>query len=228
MDLVYVDRGSGFISADTKTVVTHGLRSWLLHGKKKYPQGRGAVERFNRTAKDQVLRGLDGALEVDPDCAALTLRLQHFCDRYNDQPHEGLGGDTPRQRWESGRPLRFPEDEADLYRRFVAREFRTVSDDHVIKYGGAQWEAPRGTSGDKVEVIRHVLDGRLFVVHHGHVVQLHQVDLAANAQQRRGYPNDVRPLDGEGVPTTAAALAFARDMAPIVGPDGGFTDEENS
>ena len=227
MDLVYLDHGPGFISSDTEIVITHGLRSWLLHGKKKYPQGRGGIERFNRTAKDQVLRGLAGALDVDPDCAALTLRLQHFCDRYNDQPHEGLDGDTPRQRWEAGRPLRFPDDEADLYRRFVVREFRTVSSDHVIQHGGADWEAPRGMAGDKVEVIRHVLDGRLFVVHHGQVVQLHPVDLAANAQQRRGYPADHRPLDGEGIPITAAASAFARDMAPIVGPDGGFVDKED-
>ena len=226
MDLVYLDHGPGFVSADTETVITHGLRSWLLHGKKKYPQGRGGIERFNRTAKDQVLRGVDGALDVDADCAALTLRLEHFCDRYNDQPHEGLDGDTPRQRWEAGRRLRFPEDEADIYRRFVVRELRTVSNDHIIQHGGADWEAPRGMAGDKVEVIRHVLDGRLFVVHHGQVVQLHQVDLAANAQQRRGYPADDRPLDGEGIPTTAAALAFARDMAPIVGPDGGFVDKE--
>ncbi|MDP6540689.1 MAG: hypothetical protein QF410_14195 [Planctomycetota bacterium] len=227
MDLVYLDHGAGFISSDTETVLTTGLRAWLLHGKKRYPQGRGAIERFNRTANEQALRSLPGALEVDPDCAALTLRLRHFCERYNDQPHEGLGGDTPRQRWEAGRPLRFPADEADLYRRFVVRELRTVSSDHVIQHGGTDWEAPRGMAGDKVEVIRHALDGRLFVVHHGKVVQLHRLDPNANATERRGYPADHRPLDGEGIPTTAATSAFDRDMGPIVGPDGGFTDQEN-
>ena len=174
-----------------------------------------------------MLRGLAGAIDVDPDCAALRLRLRHFCDRYNDQPHEGLDGDTPRQRWEAGRPLRFPDDEADLYRRFVVREPRTVSTDHVIQHGGADWEAPRGMAGRKVEVIRHVLDGRLFVVHRGEVVQLHRVDPHANATDRRGYPADHRPLPDEGLPTTAAALAFARDMAPVTGPDGGFTDEDD-
>lgn len=174
-----------------------------------------------------MIHGLDGALDVDPDCVALTLRLRHFCDRYNDQPHEGLGGDTPRQRWEAGRPLRFPDDEADLYRRFVIREPRTVSSDHVIQHGGIDWEAPRGMADQVVEVIRHVLDGRLFVAHRGEVVQLHRVDLAANATSRRGYSADHRPLVGEGIPTTAAALAFARDLAPVVGPDGGFIDKED-
>ena len=227
MDLLYLDRGPGFIADDTETVVAQGLKSWLIHGKARYPQGRGTIERFNRTAQESVLRSLPGALNVDPDCAALTLRLRHFCGQYNDQAHEGLDGDTPRQRWEQGRPLRFPEDKHDLERRFVVREPRLVSNDHVIQLGGDLWEAPRGMAGDKVEVIRNVLDGRLFVVHQGHVIQLHKLDLAANALDRRGYPNDQRPLQGEGIPTTAATLAFARDMRPVVGKDGGFTNKEN-
>jgi len=83
-DLLYLDRGSGFISADTLAVVEGGLNAWLIHGTARYPQGRGAVERFNRTAHDQALRGLDGAANVDPDYPALTLRLRHYLERYND------------------------------------------------------------------------------------------------------------------------------------------------
>ena len=80
---------------------------------------------------------LDGAADVDPAGAALTLRLRHFLNRYNDTPHETLGKDTtPRQRWEQGRELRFPTDEADLYRRFVVRALHKVSNDHVIKAAG--------------------------------------------------------------------------------------------
>jgi len=226
MDLAYLDHGPGFISDDTEAVIAQGLGAFLLHGKVKYPQGRGAIERFNRTASEGVLRGLDGAVDVDPHCDALTLRLRHFCEQYNDRPHEGLDGDTPRERWEASRPLRFAEDEDKLYRCFVVREPRTVSNDHVIKHGGALWEAPRGMAGDTVEVIRNVLDGRLFVVHHGEVIQLHKLDLEANAKQRRGYPADRRPLPGEGTPKTAAGLAFAQDTTPVVGPDGGFIDQD--
>ena len=135
-DLLYLDHGPGFISGDTLSVVQGGLGAWLVHGKVQYPQGHGAVERFHRTVHDQALRGLDGAAQVDPDDGALTLRLRHFLDRYNDTSHETLGGDTPRQRWENGRPLRFPEDQGDLYRRFVVREQRKVSADHVIEADG--------------------------------------------------------------------------------------------
>ena len=225
-DLLYLDRGPGFISADTLEVVQGGLGAWLIHGKAKYPQGHGALERFHRTAGEQLLRSLDGAAEVDPACQALTLRLRHFLDRYNDTPHETLGGDTPRQRWEAGRPLRFPEDQADLYRRFVVREPRKVSADHVIKADGRLWEAPRGLGDRWVQLTRHVLDGRLWLLHEGRMLELAELDPHANATQRRGYPGDEQPLASEGIPSTAARLAFDHDLRPLVDLDGGFPDEQ--
>ena len=222
-DLLYLDHGPGFISGDTLCVVQGGLGAWLVHGKVQYPQGHGAIGRFHRTVHDQALRGLDGAAQVDPDYGALTLRLRHFLDRYNDTPHETLGGDTPRQRWENGRPLRFPEDQGDLYRRFVVREQRKVSADHVIKTDGRLWEAPRGLGGAWVEVMRHVLDGRLWVVHEGRTVSLSELDPHVNATESRGVD---RPLSSEGVPTTAAGLSFDQDLLPLVDPDGGFTEKD--
>ena len=226
-ELVYLDRGPGFISEDTLAVVQGGLKAWLIHGRPKYPQGHGALERFNRTATDRLLRSLDGAAEVDPDCQALTLRLRHFLDRYNDSPHETFAGETPRQRWEAGRPLRFPDDEADLYRRFVVREPRKVSADHVIKADGRLWEAPRGLGDSWVQLTRHVLDGRLWVLHEGRMVELAELDPHANATGRRGYIGDDRPLSSEGIPTTAARLAFEHDLRPLVDLDGGFRDERD-
>jgi len=230
-DLLYLDKSGGFTNADVLAVVQGGLGAWLIHGQTAYPQGHGAVERFHRTAYAQVLRGLDGAVEVGPECGALTLRLRHYLDRYNATRHETLGGDTPRQRWEQGRPLRFPEDEDDLYRRFVVGEPRKVSKDHVIQIDGKLWEAPRGLGDTWVEVIRHVLDGRLWVLHEGRSVLLAEVDPHANATEPRGAATDPRakssaPISSEGVPTTAAGLAYNRDMLPLVGPDGGFPEQD--
>ena len=224
-DLYYLDRGPGFISNDTLAVVQGGLKAWLIHGRSAYPQGRGAVERFNRTAGDWVLRSLDGAVDVDPACEALTLRLRHFLERYNDTPHETLGNDTPRQRWEAGRPLRFPEDQVDLYRRFVVREPRKVSADHVIKAGGRLWETPRGLGDRWVEVARHVLDSRVWVLHEARMVELAELDPHANATALRGA--GAPPVACEGIPVTAAGLAFDEDLRPLVDPDGGFGDTEH-
>ena len=224
-DLMYLDRGPGFRSNDTLAVVQGGLGAWLIHGKDKYPQGHGALERFNRTAAEQLLRSLDGAVDVDPDCQALTLRLRHFLNRYNDTPHETLQRQTPTQCWEVGRPLRFPQDHDDLYRRFVVREPRKVSADHVIKTDGRLWEAPRGSAQTWVEVIRHVLEDRFWILHQGRMVELAELDPHANATQPRSRICDHQPQPAEGVPTTAARLAFDRDLRPLVDPDGGFPDQ---
>lgn len=222
-DLLYLDHGPGFIAHDTLAVVEAGLGAWLIHGQAKYPQGHGVIERFHRTADEQVLRALDGAVDVDADEQALTLRLRHYLQRYNDTAHETLGGDTPRQRWEQGRALRFPANQADLYRRFVVRQSRKVSTDHVIKMDGRLWEAPRGLGDDWVEVVRHVLDGRLWVLHEGRMVELAELDEHRNATDRRGTTHDA-PLPSEGVPHTAASHAYDRDFLPLVDADGGFPD----
>ncbi len=227
MDLLYLDKGPGFKSNDTFAVVQGALGAWLIHGTTRYPQGHGAVERFNRTADEQLLRSLDGSIEVDADCHALTLRVRHFLDRYNNTPHETLAGDTPRQRWETGRLLRFPEDQADLYRRFVVREPRKVSADHVIKADGRLWEAPRGLGGTWAEVTRHLLDGRYWVLHEGRMVQLAELDPHANATGHRGYIGDDQPASSEGIPATAARLAFDHDLRPLIDSDGGFRNEKN-
>ncbi|MQA92911.1 MAG: hypothetical protein GEU90_22255 [Gemmatimonas sp.] len=170
-----------------------------------------------------MLRSLDGAADVDPDPGALTLRLRHFLDRYNDTPHETLGGETPRQRFEAGRPLRFPDDERDLYRRFVVREGRKVSADHVLKVAGRLWEAPRGLSNRGVEIVRHVLDGRLWVIQEGRSIELTELDPHANATERRARATPERP--GPGVPLTAATLAYRQDLLPLVDAEGGFRDD---
>jgi putative transposase len=227
LDLLYLDRGPGFIANDTIAVVQGGLGAWLIHGKANYPEGHGAVERFNRTAGDRLIRSLDGAADVDPDCRALTLRFRHFLNRYNDEPHETLNNDSPRQRWEAGRPLRFPQDESDLYRRFVVREPRKVSADHVIKANGRLWETPRGLGGTWADVARHVLDGRLWVLHEGRMVELTELDPHANATERRSSIDSNWPSTSEGIPITADRFAFDRDLRPVVGPDGGFDDRRH-
>jgi transposase InsO family protein len=226
MNVIYMDHGAGFTSDDTKAVVASLPHVFLIHGAKAYPEGHGKVERFNQTALAAVLRSLDGAAEVDPDCEALTLRLRHFLfNQYNHRPHESLGLDTPSKRWnEDGRELRFPESVAKLDRHFVVTEARKVSKDHIVKHGGELYEVPRGLAGEWIDVRRHVLTGELSIFHDGRFIRLHPVDLAANAKSRRGsvIDGDEEPVPGDAVPKTAATLAFERDFTPLVGPDGGF------
>jgi putative transposase len=222
-DVLFLDRGPGF-KADDTAAACRRLEIQLVLGTAGYPEGHGKIEKFNQTAGSQILRGLPGAADVDDDCGALELRLSHFLDhRYNQQPHEALGGATPLARFEADtRALRFPADDADLAGRFVVTETRKVSADNVISYEGIAYEVPRGHAGTDITVWRRLLTGGIEVVHDGRLVALAPVDLGRNAVSRRAVPSAPAPDDDESAPRTAAQLAFARDFAPVVGPDGGF------
>ncbi len=222
MDSLFLDRGPGFKSEDTLSACV-SIDINLILGTAAYPEGHGKIERFNQTAVSAVLRGLCAA-EVDDDCGALELRLEHFLDhQYNLRPHESLDQRTPKARWDlDTRALRFPESEQALRDKLVVTEVRKVSKDNVIPVDGVDYEVPRGHAETSINVRRNLLSGELFVPHDSHLVQIHPVDLAANAIARRATPGAPRPDDDEGTPRTAASIAFARAHGPVVGPDGGF------
>lgn len=222
MDSLFLDRGPGFKSADTHSACL-ALSINLILGTAAYPEGHGKIERFNQTAVTAVLRGLCAA-DVDDACGALELRLEHFLERqYNLRLHEALEQLAPQARWECDtRPLRFPESEAALREALVLTEVRKVSKDNVVSVDGVDYEVPRGHADTALSVRRSLLSGELGVLHDGRLVQLHRVDLAANAIARRASPSAPAADDDEGTPRTAASIAFARELGPVVGPDGGF------
>ena len=223
---IYMDRGPGFIAEDTVAVLSK-LAIPLIHGEAGYKEGRGKIERFNRTAKADVLRGLDGNPDVDAAYGALELRLAHYCEHdYAQRPHEGLGGQTPGQRFHSdARPLRFPDDRAKLGASFELWIERRVSNDHVVSVDSIDYEMPKGHGGQKVVLRRRLLDGSIGLLHEGRVIDLHPIDLAGNARAQRAkgevdhnHHDDTRPNPSQ----SAADLSYARDFGPIVGRDGGF------
>jgi putative transposase len=227
--ILYLDHGPGFISLDT-IEVARKLDALLIHGEKAYPQGHGKVERFNQTALMQLLRGLDGRPDVDPDCGALTLRLSHYVHEvYNHAPHESLGMKTPADRFNAdSKPLRFHDNDRDLQSRFVLHIERRVSNDHVVSVDGVQYEVPRGHAGERVTLHRRLLDGTIAMIHDGRLVELHVVDLAGNARDRRARIEQEPSTDDHQLPLSAADLAFLRAMGPVVDADGGFRQSINN
>jgi putative transposase len=220
-DTLFVDRSGGFLSDDT-TYACMRLDLNLVHGTAGYPEGHGKIERFNQTASSFVLRGLTAA-DVDPDCAALELRLEHFLDaQYNANPHEALDGWSPQARWDvDPRPLRFPESMGALDEALVITESRKVAKDNILAVEGVDYEVPRGHAGTVIDIRRNLVTGHLSVLHDGRLVRLHPVDLAANAVDRRARRTPAAD-DDEGCPRTAASIAFARDFGAAAGPDGGW------
>lgn len=223
MDVLYLDHGPGFISNDTLEVVRR-LGIHLIHGTAAYPEGHGKIEKFNQFALSRVLRNLDGRPEIDPDCGALALRLQHFLRTgYNLSPHESLGKRTPLERFQSDeRSLRLPETDDVLRSHFVLHLTRRVSADHIVSVDSVSYELPRGRSGEIVTLQRKLLEDTLWLMHEGCLIELHPVDLAQNARSRRARPDAPQQTD-HPLPPTAADLAFQKDLFPVVDPDGGFS-----
>ena len=186
MSGLYIDRGPGFIAGDTIDVVRQ-LGVLLVHGEKAYPEGHGKIELFNQSSWYALLASLDGRPDVDPDCGALELRLQHFLrEVYNRRPHESLGRLTPAQRFEQDqRPLRFPDSDAELRSRFVLHLRRHVSTDHVVSVDGVAYEMPRGYGDSWVVLQRHLLEDALRFRHHDTLITLKPVDPVQNARAPR-------------------------------------------
>ena len=214
MDILYFDRGPGFIANDTHSVCTR-VHIHFIHGKARYPQGHGKVEAFNKTAHHDILRAMARA-EVDPDFGSLELRLRHYIEyQYNVRPHESLDGQTPEQRWQSDeRELTFPRDHDDLRSRFVLTESRRVSGDNIVSVNRTRYEVPIGHRLKWIAVQRHLLDNSVKIVHEGKLVQLHPVDLAHNAEAKRARQTTTKDESREA-PKTAATMAYERCFGPV-------------
>lgn len=224
MNALYLDHGPGFISEDTRRVIAR-LKRHLVHGRVRYPEGHGKVERYHRTLKHQVLRSLDGRPEVDPDCSALTLRLSRWLrEHYNHTPHEALGGRTPSERWlQDDRDLTLPADGSWLDAQFLVIEERTVSKDHVVSIDGIPYEVPRACRGH-IAIQRNLLSDRCTVYVDGREAQVHPLDLTHNAFDRRARRDKLSKAPAP--PTTPASEAFENDFGSIVDPDGNYPDPE--
>ena len=223
MTTLFVDNGSGFIAHDAIDVLRN-LNILFIHGTAGYPQGRGKIERFNRTASDQMLRLLDGNPDIDPDCAALELRLWHYLHgQYNQTPHGSLDGHTPWSRFKDDpTPLRFHQPPETLLKAFVLNRSRSVSNDHVISFNGVRYEVPRGLASSKITIQHNPLDNSVAILHQNRTVRLSPLDAQANARDKRAKTAAPDEEPARNISKTSAQMAFDREHQPIVGIDGGF------
>jgi putative transposase len=223
-DMLYFDRGPGFIANDSARLCRQCSILPVL-GQARCPQCHGKIEKFNQYAKHNLFRGITDA-GVDDRPAALELRARHFLlEQYNHRPHESLAGQTPAERWAGDeRELRALGSQTDLEQRFVLCEKRSVSLDNVLSSDGVAYEVPRGHAGQSILIYRCVLQQTVSVLHQGRLVRLHPVDLAANATAQRtaGRPPEDHPATPPVL--SAARLAFERDFSPVTDAEGGFVN----
>lgn len=157
---LYCDNGSAF---------TSGQLAWsaavldikITHSRVGRPQGRGKIERWNRTCRDQFLveiaTGTGGST-----CSSLAELNRLFTawlhQHYHRQVHSETGK-TPAQRYHhSGAPAPCRPDPDQLRRAFLWREQRTVSSFATVSLHTNRYEVDPSLVGRKVDLLFNPFD----------------------------------------------------------------------
>lgn len=144
---LYVDNGAAFRSHK----LTYGCAALgiaLSYAKPYRPQGKGKIERFNRTIRTQLLQ----TLPAEPTLEELNKRLFVYLEEsYHTRAH-GSTAESPLDRYLKGvHMLRAaPENLSDYFR---SPQQRRVGEDRTVRVAGRLYEAPVGLIGKKVKLL---------------------------------------------------------------------------
>lgn len=162
---IYVDNGSAFVDAWLlRACAKLGVR--LVHSQPGRPQGRGKIERFFRTVREQFLVEVTdttsedlAAAGVDHHAALLELNRLFMAwveTGYHRRTHSETG-QTPLTRWDAGfdRLSRTPmiPTAADLTEAFLWSEYRVVTKTATVSLHANTYQVDPGLVGRKVELV---------------------------------------------------------------------------
>jgi len=226
MSCLYVDLG--FDNNDMARAAA-ALHFAFILGTKKYPEGRGALERLNRTVGEQLLCGWPNNPSIDPELLTLERRVEHWAfEQYNHTPHEGLAFDTPADRFHGDtRPLVIPESQTIVDEAFVTSFTRGVKNHNCVSIDSVLWEVPLGHRNETINIFRNMITGQLSVLHEGRRTPIKPADLTRNAYERDEVP-EAHEHDPSSPRTTAADIKWGRDNPPLVDDEGNYTGTNGS
>lgn len=144
---LYVDNGSCFRD-DRLRLGCASLGIHISFAKPYSPQGKGAVERWNRTVRQQFLSILPSKQLSLED---LNIQFTKWIDLYNHRPHGALEGKSPLQCY-LGELKAIRTAPENLPRHFRRSDSRIVGSDRTIRFMGKFLEVPIGYGGRKIEI----------------------------------------------------------------------------
>lgn len=191
---LYVDNGAPYASRQlAKVCAALGIR--LTHSTPGRPQGRGKIERFFRTLRQEVLVELDehpqlGLVELERILQAWIERVYHrrVHSETKATPLERFAGFTPR----------YPT-AGELREAFLWSEMRLVTKTATVSLLGNRYEVDQALCGRRVELRFDPYDLELIEVHYagrpcGHAVP-HVIGRHVHPQAEE--PDDMpRPVSG--------------------------------
>ena len=200
-----VDNGAAY-RASTLQGVCARLGIHLIFCRPYAPEGKGKLERWHRTFRDQFLSELDERHITDLD--DLNARLWAWAEQvYHHTAHAGLGGLTPLARYQRDLPRirSLGAKAAELDALFHHRITRFVRKDGTVSYLGQRFEVPYELSGKTVRLVVDPHVGRVVGVESEAGVSLGQatiLDALANLHRTRRKPEP--PQAGADMPNGPA------------------------
>jgi putative transposase len=149
-DSVYVDNGSPFVSAQLLRACA-SLRVRLVHSRPRRPEGRGKIERFFRTVRDQFL--VEVAHTTVDDVAHLNALFSAWLETVYHRNTHSETGQAPLERFTAGAAgLRYPSVE-ELHEAFLWSEHRTVTKTATVSLFSNSYQVDAALAGRKVELV---------------------------------------------------------------------------
>lgn len=148
-----VDNGAAY-RAGTMQALCARLGIHIVYCRPYQPSGKGKIERWHRTVRDQFISELDAARIGS--LADLNARLWAWLEQvYHRTPHAGLNGLTPLARYQQDlpkvRPLGHFASQLDAL--FYHRVKRHVRKDGTVSYLGVMFEVPYELAGKSVRLV---------------------------------------------------------------------------
>jgi len=163
----FVDNGSAFVDSWLlRACASLGIR--LIHSTPRRPQGKGKIERFFRTVRDQFLVEVTGETAAAiSGLAELNKLLAAWVETvYHTAPHSETGM-QPLRRWQQGIPAPLPlPSPAQLREAFLWSEHRTVTKTAMVSLHGNTYQVDQLLAGRKVELVFDPFDLTAIEVRH--------------------------------------------------------------
>lgn len=152
---LYMDNAKIYRSPQLARIAA-SLGMLIVHTPPYQPQGRGKIERFFRSVRQQFLANLDRPPTLTLE--DLNERLGAWIDVYHRTEHSALGT-TPLARWQRDiEHIRQLPPATDFRRLFFHRLNRLVRRDCTFLLGNRFYEAPPPLAGETIEVRFDPLD----------------------------------------------------------------------
>lgn len=207
---IYLDNGAAQ-TAKSLAYILADLGVHLVHAEARDPQAKGAIERWNRTFREEVESELPA--EPLPIEEVRSFIWSWLSVEYNDRVHSTTGR-SPRQQWLSSSSVaRSVPAHLDLDEVFLHRQSRVVRGDGTVRFRGRFLEVRSSLVGEEVELRfdPHEDDPRVRVWAQGEFVcDATALDREANAYRKRHRPPQ-KPGGPPAAPTGLNPLELLRE-----------------